>query len=90
MGGRVMSGADAIRILQKPTFGDERHIEALTVYEQLVRLKSLRQEWADEQGLAELSDIYNQDPPPEPEELTQDQIREEIRHWELGQEGDYE
>jgi hypothetical protein len=76
-----MNGSDAIRILRRPRFGDDRHIEALGVYEQLVRLKALREEWADEQGLQVLAEIYKQRPLPEPEDLTAALIDLEVDFW---------
>jgi hypothetical protein len=81
-----MTGQQAVVLLQKPIFGDEDCIRAVAVYGRLALLKALRQEWADEQGLAELADIYDQDPPPIPEALTAGQIEAEIDYWEIAEE----
>jgi hypothetical protein len=81
-----MTGAEAARILKHPRFGDARHIEALGVYEQIVRLKALRDECADEQGLEVLADVYQQRPIPGVEDLTAGQIEFEINFWEAVEE----
>jgi hypothetical protein len=80
-GGIAMTGAQAAKILQHPRFGDESHIEALGIYRQFAQVKGYRDQ-ADEIDMDALDEFYADRETPKPEDLTADQLDEEIDFWE--------
>jgi len=75
-----MTGRQAQRKLLKPVFGDESHIEALKIYRQFARVKEYRGQ-ADEIDMDHLDEFYELREMPEPEDLTADQLEDELDFW---------
>jgi hypothetical protein len=84
-----MTGRQAKQKLQKPIFGDESHIEALKICGQVARVRQYRNH-ADEIDIDVLDEFYDSGEIPKPEDLTADELEEEMDFWQSAEEWEEE